>query len=153
MAILHYKDSNGNWVSAVDHNILANIKAGVDQLLEGAGACTHHIIESGLYTFIDTPNVDIEPMSEYGEAKLFVEDILLYNTTSLSYSYGIQIYCGASLTLTMAPWSITTIPGTTKIYSAADGWTNNYSKTYKVAYNTVVSEAFYNWWQANTIKQ
>ena len=151
MAILQFKNADGNWESFVDYDLLTQIKAGVDELLErpAGGSCDHHVIETGTYTIKSNP--DVSYVGSSGPATNYLYgDIVLYNTTKLKYNYGLWINDGTIKTLTNPVGQVGLLDGAT-IYSSG-AYVDAYSNKYNVPIKTVVSEAFYNWWEANTTK-
>ena len=149
MAILQFKNADGNWESFVDYDMLAEIKAGVDELLAGGSHCTHYIIEAGEYTLATSPDVSyIAPGNQITD--YFFADIVVLNSTKLSNGYGFLINNGKITLLSTVQWIQGTLNGT-DIYK--DGaYVDAYSNKYKVFTDTVVSKDFYDWWNANTTK-
>ena len=149
MAILQFKNADGNWESFVDYDLLTQIKAGVDELLERPAGGSSNIIEPGIYTFKSSPDVSHTAASGSASDYLF-SDILLYNSTTLSFNYGLVINNGTMGVLT-APQSITSTLNSNNIYTNG-AFTNNNVKQYRVPIATKVNPAFYAWWEANTTK-
>lgn len=141
MAISHYKNSNGNWISIADYDILVDIKSKVDQIIK-----SKHIIVKGNYTLEITPDVVSE--------SLFADLLVYSNASAMSQSngfgFGFNIGDG-KIEILSRPQNLTDeIIGIT-IYENGAYISDEY-KEYKVCADTIVSEAFYNWWQANTVK-
>ena len=149
MAILQFKNADGNWESFVDYYLLTQIKSGVDELVARPAGGSANVIEPGMYTFKSSPDVSYVAPSGSAADYLFA-DILLYNTTTLAYSYGLVINNGTMAVLT-APQYITSTLNSSNIYTNG-AFTNNNVKKYMVPIATKVNPAFYAWWEANTTK-
>lgn len=155
MAIMQFKNADGNWESFVDYDMLVEIQAGVNELLErssnNGGSCDHHIIEYGIYKFVDNPQTGVVSANpNYGYSYL-TQDIHLYNTTKLSRGYSITVPQN-KIILGSAEVSFTLIPEQGTVIYENGAWADDYSQQYKVTVPMVVSEEFYNWWNANTTK-
>lgn len=149
MAILQFKNADGNWESFVDYDLLAEIKAGVDELL--AKNVNGYVIDYGTYRFIDNPQTGIEVTGNTVNYAYLTQDIHLYNTAKLTRGYGISVPQNKIILLS-AEVSFTHIPEQGTVIYQNGAWADANSRQYKVTVPMVVRKEFYDWWNANTTK-